>query len=151
MIPMRNLFTPRTMDVLRITLYEQPALSPLVGISFIVLLKSCFLFSSLQSVSQKSCDDCLFLNKCSTEKLCLLADVMLVSIILIILKLILEIFCIFVVFSCFINHSFQINSLLKMILIVFNFYLGKIVLKWILKLVLTYIFSNRDEGCFFIG
>jgi len=40
MIPMRNLFTPRTMDVLRITLYEQPALSPLVGISFIVLLNT---------------------------------------------------------------------------------------------------------------
>ena len=31
------------------------------------------------SASQKSCDDCLFLSKCSTEKLCLLADVMLVS------------------------------------------------------------------------
>jgi hypothetical protein len=28
------------MDVLRITLYEQPALSPLVGISFIVLLNT---------------------------------------------------------------------------------------------------------------
>ena len=28
-----------------------------------------------------------------------------------------------------INHSFQINSLLKMILIVFNFYLRKIVLQ----------------------
>ena len=35
---MRNLFTPRIMNVLRIMLYEQPALSPLVGISFIVLL-----------------------------------------------------------------------------------------------------------------
>ena len=35
---MRNLFTPRTMDVLRIKLHEQPALSPLVGISFIVLV-----------------------------------------------------------------------------------------------------------------
>jgi energy-coupling factor transporter transmembrane protein EcfT len=35
---MRKLFTPMTMDVLRIMLYEQPALSPLVGISFIVLL-----------------------------------------------------------------------------------------------------------------
>ena len=33
------LFTPRrTMDVLRIMLYDQPALSPLPGISFIVLL-----------------------------------------------------------------------------------------------------------------
>ena len=39
---MRNLFTPRprTMDVLRIMLHEQPALSPLVGISFIVLLNT---------------------------------------------------------------------------------------------------------------
>jgi hypothetical protein len=27
------------------------------------------------------------------------------------------------------NHSFQINSLLKMILIVFNFYLHKIILQ----------------------
>ena len=37
---MRNLFTPRTMDVLRIMLYEQPALSPLVGISLNVLLNT---------------------------------------------------------------------------------------------------------------
>ena len=37
---MRNLFTPRTMDVLKIMLYEQPALSPLVGISVIVLLNT---------------------------------------------------------------------------------------------------------------
>ena len=37
---MRNLFTPRTMNVLRITLFEQPALFPLVGISFIVLLNT---------------------------------------------------------------------------------------------------------------
>ena len=41
-----------------------------------------FTLSSLQSASQKSRDDCLFLNKCSTEKLCLLADVMLVSMII---------------------------------------------------------------------
>ena len=39
---MRNLFTPRTMDVLRIMLYEQPALSPLVGISFIILLNTSY-------------------------------------------------------------------------------------------------------------
>ena len=37
---MRNLFTPWTMDILRIMLYEQPALSPFVGISFIVLLNT---------------------------------------------------------------------------------------------------------------
>ena len=37
---MRNLFTPRIMDVLRMMLHEQPALSPLVGISFIVLLNT---------------------------------------------------------------------------------------------------------------
>ena len=41
-----------------------------------------FHLPSLQLASQKSCDDCLFLNKCSTEKLCLLADVMLVSMII---------------------------------------------------------------------
>jgi len=41
-----------------------------------------FHLPSLQSASQKSRDDCLFLNKCSTEKLCLLADVMLVSMII---------------------------------------------------------------------
>ena len=40
MIPIRNLFTPRTMDVLRIMLYDQPALSPIVGISLIVLLNT---------------------------------------------------------------------------------------------------------------
>jgi hypothetical protein len=35
------LFTPRrTMDVLRIMLYDPPALSPLAGISFIVLLNA---------------------------------------------------------------------------------------------------------------
>ena len=35
------LFTPRqTMDVLRIMLYDQPALSPLAGISFIILLNT---------------------------------------------------------------------------------------------------------------
>ena len=39
---MRNLFTPRIMDVLRIMLYEQPALSPLVRISFIVLLNTLY-------------------------------------------------------------------------------------------------------------
>ena len=39
---MRNIFTPRTMNVLRITLYEQLALSPLVGISFIVLLNTLY-------------------------------------------------------------------------------------------------------------
>ena len=37
------LFTPRwTMDVLRIMLYDQPALSPLAGISFIVLLNALY-------------------------------------------------------------------------------------------------------------
>ena len=41
-----------------------------------------FHLPSLQSASQKSCDDFLFLSKCSTEKLCLLADVMLVSMII---------------------------------------------------------------------
>ena len=52
-------------------------------------VQSCFLFSSFSFTSlivllasQKSRDDCLFLNKCSTEKLCLLADVMLVSMII---------------------------------------------------------------------
>lgn len=39
-VPMRNLLTPRTMDVLRIMLYEQPASSPIVEISLIVLLKA---------------------------------------------------------------------------------------------------------------
>jgi hypothetical protein len=35
--------------------------------------------NNLHIGSQKSRDDSSFLNKCSTEKLCLLADVMLVS------------------------------------------------------------------------
>jgi len=41
-----------------------------------------YILNCVLSASQKSRDDCLFLNKCSTEKLCLLADVMLVSMIM---------------------------------------------------------------------
>jgi hypothetical protein len=36
-----------------------------------------YILNCVLSASQKSRDDSLFLNKCSTEKLCLLADVML--------------------------------------------------------------------------
>ena len=53
MIPMRNLFTPRrTMDVLRIILYDQPALSPLAGISFIVLLDTLYKWIICSDISK---------------------------------------------------------------------------------------------------
>ena len=52
---MINLFTPRTMDVLRI-MYEQPALSPLVGISFIVLLNTPYKWIICSDI-------CLYANK----------------------------------------------------------------------------------------
>jgi hypothetical protein len=45
-----------------------------------------YIFNCVLSASQKSCDDNLFLNKCSTVKLCLLADVMLVSMIMLVSK-----------------------------------------------------------------
>jgi hypothetical protein len=49
---------------------------------FFIFIFQLYILNCVLSASQKSCDDCLFLNKCSTEKLCLLADVMLVSMIM---------------------------------------------------------------------
>ena len=68
MIPMRNLFTPRTMDVLRIMSYEQPALSPLVGISFIILLNTPYKWIICSDICcmQISGFDCIY----KTPKLC---------------------------------------------------------------------------------
>ena len=49
----------------------------LISIFQLYILGLCIIY-----YSQKSCDDSLFLDKCSTEKLCLLADVMFVSMML---------------------------------------------------------------------
>ena len=49
---------------------------------FFIFIFQLYILNCVLSASQKSRDDCLFLNKCSTEKLCLLADVMLVSMIM---------------------------------------------------------------------
>jgi hypothetical protein len=53
---------------------------------FFIFIFQLYIFNCVLSASQKSCDDNLFLNKCSTVKLCLLADVMLVSMIMLVSK-----------------------------------------------------------------
>jgi hypothetical protein len=52
-------------------------MSRLISIFQLYILGLCIIY-----YSQKSCDDSLFLDKCSIEKLCLLADVMFVSMML---------------------------------------------------------------------
>ena len=49
---------------------------------FFIFIFQLYILNCVLSASQKSRDDSLFLNKCSTEKLCLLADVMLTSMIM---------------------------------------------------------------------
>ena len=49
---------------------------------FFIFIFQLYILKCLSSASQKSRNDSLFLNKCSTEKLYLLADVMLVSMII---------------------------------------------------------------------
>ena len=49
---------------------------------FFIFIFQLYILNCVLSASQKSSDDSLFLNKCSTEKLCLLAYVMLISMII---------------------------------------------------------------------